>query len=298
MEAAKHIVKNTSFLYAEMAITVFISLYTTRLILSALGTKDFGTFNVVGGAIAMLTFLNNAMAAASQRFISHAQGKGDIEKQKSIFTVSILLHFLIGIALILVLESSTYFLFRRILNIDPHRLFAAKLIYQFMIASIFFTIISVPYNAVINAHENMLLVAILGVIEAMLKLSIGLYLLKTDFDKLITYGLLMALLSILLLTIRRIYCHRKYEEVHIKIKLYFDKILFREMANFAGWNLLGTSAGVIAGNGAPIMLNHFFGTALNAANGISNQLNGQLLAFSNTMLQALNPFITKSEGSG
>jgi Na+-driven multidrug efflux pump len=189
---ANRVVKNTGILYARMAITVFISLYATRLILNALGTTDFGIFNVVAGAIAMLTFLNSAMAGATQRFISYAEGAGDTEKVKTIFNVSIVLH--LGIALLvgLVLEVGGYFLFDGLLKIPMDRLATAQLIYQFMIVSTVLTIISVPYDAIINAHENMLIFAILGVVEALFKLSIALYITYNGSDKLVMYGLLTA----------------------------------------------------------------------------------------------------------
>ena len=142
MQAANRVAVNTGILYARMAITVFISLYATRLILGALGAEDFGLFNVVGGAIAMLTFLNNAMASATQRFMSFAQGEGNADKQKRIFNVSIVLHFFIAIIVILLLEVAGYFLFKDILKIPADRIAVAKLIYQFMAVSTFFTIVS------------------------------------------------------------------------------------------------------------------------------------------------------------
>ncbi|WP_456379203.1 MATE family efflux transporter [Lutibacter sp.] len=298
MEQAKRVAKNTGFLYARMAITVFISLYVTRLVLAALGTEDFGTFNVVGGAIMMLTFLNGAMAAATQRFMSYAEGEGNHKKKKSIFNVSVLLHFIIAIVIVLLLEGAGFFLFDGILKINPERLDAAKLIYQFLIASTFFTIISVPYDAVINAHENMLFVAITGVLESFLKLGIAFYITYTNFDKLISYGFLMAALAILLLIIKRIYSHRKYVEVEINVRKYYDKSLMKEMTGFAGWSFLGSSSSLIANYGQGIVINMFFGTVVNAAQGISNQVSGQLSAFANTMMKALNPVLAKSEGAG
>lgn len=298
MHPAKRVAVNTGFLYARMAITVFISLYATRLILNALGAEDFGLFNVVGGVIAMLTFLNAAMAGATQRFMSYSQGGGDVDKQKHIFNVSVVLHFFIGILVVLLLEIAGYFLFNGILTIPENRVHVAKVIFQFMLVSTFFTIISVPYDAVINAHENMLLVAVLGIVEAFFKLSIAIYITHTTFDKLVTYGLLMASLSILLLVIRRIYCHKKYEEVIINIKSYFSRTLFREMTGFAGWSFLGSASSMISNYGQGIVVNMFFGTVVNAAQGIASQVSGQLGAFAGTMLKALNPIIDKSEGAG
>lgn len=296
MQPSKRVAVNTGILYARMAITVFISLYVTRLILSALGEEDFGIFNVIGGAIAMLTFLNTAMASASQRFMSYAQGEGKFIKQKQIFNVSILLHLIIAIILILVLEGIGFLLFKKVLKIPLDRLNVAMLIFQFMLASTFFTIISVPYDAVINAHENMLFVAVLGVFEAIVKLAIAIYVTYTSFDKLVIYGLLMALLSFLLLVLRGIYTHKKYKEVQINLKKYFSRNLFKEMTSFASWSLLSSSASIVTMQGTSIVLNSFFGLAINAAQGVANQISGQLMAFSNTMLKALNPVIVKSEG--
>ncbi|WP_207175414.1 MATE family efflux transporter [Cellulophaga sp. E16_2] len=296
MQQANRVAKNTGILYIQMAITVTMSLYTTRLILSALGAEDFGIFNVVGGAISMLTFLNTAMTTASQRFMSFAQGEGDFEKQKNIFNVSLVLHFFIGIAVVLLLEIVGYFLFNGILKIDPDRIEVAKMIYQFLIVSTFFTIISVPYDAVMNAHENMLLVAVLRIVEVVLKLGIAIAISYLAIDRLYLFGLLMALLTIVLLIIRQIYCHKKYDEVTIQIKKYYNKSIFKEMTSFAGWSLLGSSASMITMQGMTILINSFFGVIVNAAQGIALQITGQLMAFSNTMLKALNPIIVKSEG--
>lgn len=296
MQQAKKVATNTGILYIQMAITVMMSLYATRLILSALGAEDFGIFNVVGGAIAMLTFLNSAMTTASQRFMSFAQGEGNRIKQKRIFNISLILHFFIAIAVIILLEIAGYFLFDSVLKIAADRLDVAKIIYQFLIVSTFFTIISVPYDAVINAHENMLLVAILRIAEIALKLGIAIYITYIDFDRLYVFGLLTALLTILLLIIRQIYCYKNYDEVSINFKKYYNKILFKEMTSFAGWSLLGSSASMITMQGMTILINSFFGVIVNAAQAIALQITGQLMAFSNTMLKALNPLIVKSEG--
>ncbi len=281
-----------------MAITVFISLYATRLVLAALGATDFGIFNVVAGAIAMLTFLNAAMASATQRFMSFAEGKGDFQAQVRIFNVSVLLHWIIGFVVVLLLELAAYFLFDGILEFPEDRMYAAKLIFQCMVISTFFKIISVPYDAVINAHENMFLVAILGVLESFIKLGIALYITSTAFDTLVTYGFLMALMEVVLLLIRRVYCHRSYAEVTINIKRHYDPVLFKEMGNFAGWSFLGSSTTMFSQYGQAVVLNMFFGPKINASHGIANQISGQMGAFSTTMLKALSPAITKSEGAG
>lgn len=281
-----------------MAITVFISLYSTRLILAALGVSDFGLFNLVGGVISMLGFLNSSMAAATQRFMSFALGAGDLEKVKRIFNMSSLLHWGIAVLVLLLLEGAGYFFFHGVLNIAPDRIEVAKLIYQFMVISTLFTVISVPYEAVITSHENMLVYAIMGVIEAICKLGIAFYITYTGIDHLVMYGLLMAALSILLLLIKRIYCHQVYEECHLHVKQYYDKPLLKEMGGFAGWSLLGISSGMIANYGQSIVLNIYFGTFVNAAQSIAVQISGQLGFFSLTLTKVMNPIIDKYEGSG
>ncbi len=238
------------------------------------------------------------MSTATQRYLSHSEGEGNKDKTKNIFNVSIVLHIVVALMVVLLMEVIGYIIFNDILNIPGERKEAAILIYHFMVATTFFTIISVPYDAVINAHENMKLFALLGVLEAILKLLIAIYITSINSDKLVMYGLLMAVTSILLLIIRRIYCIRTYEECKIDLKEYFDNKIFKEMLKFAMWSFLGASSSMLALYGQGMILNIFFGTVVNAAQGVSNQISGQLSAVSSTLLKALNPLIVKSEGAG
>lgn len=294
---ANRVIKNTGFLYAKMGITMFISLYTTRLILNSLGASDFGIFNIVGGAIAMLGFLNAAMASATQRFMSYSEGEGDKEKQKSIFNVSFILHlgisFVVGIALLI----AGFFFFNGILNIPPDRVFAAKVVYGSLIVSTMFTVMTVPYDAAMNAHENMKYYAIVGIFESFLKLAVAFACVYTSSDKLIIYGSLMACIPLITLSIMRIYCHKHYEECIIAPRKYWQKNLMKEMTSFAGWNFFSSSVTMISAYGQGIILNNFFGTVLNAAQGIASQINGQLQVLSSNMLKAVNPILGKSVGA-
>jgi O-antigen/teichoic acid export membrane protein len=296
--ASQRVVMNTGILYARMAITVLLSLYTTRVTLLALGAEDFGIFNVVGGAVAMLTFLNTSLAAATQRFMSFAHGQDDTSRQSQIFNVSVLLHAAIALVLVVILEVAGVVLFGTVLQIAPERLDAAWMVYQFTVVSTLFTVIAVPYDAVITARENMLLFAVLGVVEAVLKLGIAFAITVTGSDKLMLYGLLTAILTIGLFALRAAHCHVRYQECALAPRKTFDKPLFREMTSFAGWSFLGSSTSMVANYGQGIVLNMFFGTVVNAAQGIAGQVSGQLGAFAGTMLRALNPMITKSEGAG
>jgi O-antigen/teichoic acid export membrane protein len=298
MSTAKRVIKNTGYLYAKMGITMFISLYTTRLVLNSLGASDFGIFSIVGGAIAMLAFLDASMAAATQRFMSYAEGEGNKEKQKKIFNISFVLHFFLALLLGGILLVSGYFFFNGILNIKADRIYAAKVVYASLIISTVFTVMTVPYDAVLNARENMLYYAIVGIIESLLKLGVALAVVYLAGDKLVLYGVLMAIVPLVVMITMRVYCHRKYDECVIAPKKYWDKKLLKEMGGFAGWSLFGASSGLIGNYGSSLLLNHFFGTVVNAAQGIVVQLNGQILVLCNNLIKALNPVILKKQGEG
>ena len=297
-QTANRVIKNTGYLYAKMAITMFVSLYTTRLILNSLGTSDFGIYNIVGGAIAMLGFLSATMAGATQRFMSFTEGQGNIEKKKSIFNISLTIHFFTALVVGILLVVAGFVFFNGILNIPSTRIEAAEVVYCSLIISTMFTIMSVPYDAVLNSHENMLYYSIVGIVESILKLIVAFVCVYTSSDKLIIYGMLMACIPFVTLTVMRIYCHRNYNECIIKPRTYWDKHTFREMLGFAGWNMGGTMVIMFSSYGQGIILNNFFGTILNAAQGIASQLNGQMQALSSNVLKALNPLLGKSAGAG
>jgi O-antigen/teichoic acid export membrane protein len=224
--------------------------------------------------------------------------EGDKEKQKRIFNISFILHFAIAILMGIVLLITGWFFLNGILNIAPERMYAAKVIYGSLIVSTIFTVMTVPYDAVLNARENMLYYSIVGVVESLLKFAAALVIIRAPGDKLILYGILMACIPLLTMTAMRIYCHKKYEECIIAPRKYWDKKLIIEMSRFAGWNLTGAASGMISQYGLGIVLNNFFGVILNSAQAIANQISGQLMVFSNTMMRALNPVIAKSEGGG
>ena len=277
---------------------MFVSLYTTRLILNALGASDFGIYNIVGGAIAMLGFLNASMASATQRFMSYAEGEGNKEKQKYIFNISVVLHAGIAIFIAVVLLVAGYFFFNGILNIPTERMGAAKVVYLSLIISTLLTVMNVPYDAVMNAHENMRYYALVGILESFLKLAVAFACVYASGDKLIIYGILMACIPLLTLNVMKVYCHKHYDECVVKPRKYWNRGLMKEMTSFAGWSFVGSMGSIVGNYGVGIVLNNFFGTILNAALGIANQLNGMLLFFSNSMLKALNPVIVKKLGEG
>lgn len=297
MGVANKVILNTAILYGRMLLTMGVSLYSTRLVLNALGSTDYGIFNLVAGVIAMLAFLNTAMATSTQRYLSFHQGKNEPNLLKKIFTNSLILHLLIGSIIVIGLEIGSFFLFNGFLNIPEARIGSAKIIYHFMVCSIFFSVTAVPFFASLYAHENMIWIAVVYIIEALLKLGMALLLLKTHADKLVLYGFLTAVISFLVLVLHMVYCLKKYEECTLFKFWIVDKSLIKELTSFAGWNLFGSLCSLGRIEGLTILLNLFFGTVINAAYGIATQIAGQLGFFSATMLQALNPQIMKSEGA-
>ena len=298
MSTSSRVIKNTSYLYIKMGITIIVSLYSTRIVLASLGASDFGIFNVVGGAIAMLGFLNSTLAHATQRFMSYAEGEGDLERKRSVFNVSVVLHLFIALVTVVLLLVAMFPLFNGAFNIETDRLLAAKVIYYSLIFSTVLTIINVPYDAVMNAHENMLYYSIIGVFESVLKLTVAFICAYSSRDKLILYGILMACIPLITLSIMKVYCHHHYDECVIAPIRYWDKSMVQQIADFFGWNFLTAISSLLTAQGIGIVLNHFFGAVLNAAQGIANQVNGALSNFSTNMMKALNPVITKSAGSG
>lgn len=296
MSSSSRIIKNTGYLYIKTLVSLFVSLYVTRVVLNTLGSEDFGIYNVVGGAITMLGFFNLSMASTVQRYLNNAQGKKDIQAQKEIYNVAVVFHGVIAILMFLVLWLAQFILFNGVLYITLERINAAHWVYLSLMISTFFTIISVPYDAMINAHEDMLTYSIIGIIDIVIKLIIALAITYMNGDRLIIYSVLMIFIPILTYIMMKIYSVKHYEECKVNIRKFYNKKRAKEILGFAGWNLVGTSSGMIGNYGNNIILNHFFGSVLNAASGIAIQLNGMLSVLSGQFLKALNPVIYKLGG--
>lgn len=295
---AKRVIVNTGVLYGRMLLTVGVSLYATRIVLNALGSEDFGVYNLVAGIVAILSFLNNAMATATQRFLSFYQGKRDLGMQRAVFSSSASLHLFIGIILVALLEFTGLFLFDGFLNIPEERIDTARIVYHWVVLSVFFTVQTVPFTGVLISRENMLWVALVGIAEVVLKLVLAFSLLTTDWDKLAMYSAGLAVIHFLSLLLYMFYCLQKYPECRLNHIFHPDIRQMRELMSFTGWNLFGAMCGVGRTQGIAIILNLFFGAMINAAYGIANQVSGQLSFFSSSLLRAINPQIMKSEGAG
>ncbi|SDS26805.1 Na+-driven multidrug efflux pump [Polaribacter sp. KT25b] len=298
MNSVKRVVKNTLFLYIKMLVTICIALFSTRLVLEALGVVDYGVYNLVGGVIALLAFLNSAMTVSTQRYLSVNIGTGNSSKISQVFKTSIRLHLIIGIFIVILLELVGLFIFDGFLNIPSDRLETAKIIYHLMVVSTFFTINAVPYDASINANEHLVFDSILGIIESFVKLVIAVYLITYEKDRLLLYVILLTLLIILVRVIKSIYCFMKFEECSFRARgTGVSRVLFKEMFSFARWNMFGSLAAIGRNQGIAVILNIFFGAAINASFAIANQVSAQLSSFSAMMLKAVNPQIMKKEGA-
>ena len=275
-----------------MLVSMCINLYTSRLILKTLGTEDFGIYNVVASFVIAFGFLNSAMNASTQRFLTLELGKNDMSRLGQIFKMSMLIHILISLFVIVIAESIGSYLLNFKLNIPSERLLAANYIFQFSLATLVLTILSVPYNAVIVARERMGAFAIISLIEVCLKLLAVVVLQFVRFDKLIIYGLFLFIIAFTIRLIYNIYCVAHFPES--KFGFYFEPNLFKNMFSFAGWNLIGVFAGVSYNQGVNILLNIFGGPIVNAARGIAFQVSGAINQLVSNFQLAVNPPIIKS----
>lgn len=295
-ENNKRIAKNTLLLYVRMLFLLGVSLYTSRVVLNALGVVDYGLYNVVGGVIVMLSSLTGSLAGTSSRFITYELGVGNMERMKQVFGNVIFLHWLsAGIILVLAETVGIWFLQTQ-LQIPVGREDAAFWVYELSIVSALIGIISVPYDAAIIAHEKMGAFAYISILDAVLKLAIVYLLVTLPFDRLIVYALLLLLVQVIDRIIYGVYCTRHFEETRVKTT--YDKEIFRSIFSYSLWTLNGSLAYFGFTQGLNILLNMFFGPAVNAARGIAVQVQGVCLQFCNNFQMALNPQLTKSYAQG
>lgn len=288
----KRIAKNTILLYIRMMLTMLISLYTSRVILQTLGVNDFGIYNVVGGIVAMFGFINGAMTSAVQRYITFAQGKGDVTEQRKVFSCSVNVQVCIAAILFILAETiGLWFLYNK-MTIPIDRFDAAFWVYQCSIISSLVLIMAVPYNATIIAHERMSAFAYISISDVTMKLLIVFLLNFTPFDKLKLYAVLILMVQTSISFLYIIYCKRHFPDA--KYTLQRNPGLFKEMVSFASWSLFGNMAAVAFTQGLNILLNVFFGPAVNAARAIAVQVQGAINMFSSNFQMALNPQITKT----
>lgn len=292
----KRIAKNAMFLYLRMFIIMFISLYTSRLILEVLGIEDYGIYNIVGGVIVLFSFINSAMASSTQRFITYELVENHIDSIKRTFGISLSIHILIAGTIFILGETIGLWFLNNKLVIPIERLAAANWVFQFSILSCLVSVLNVPYIAIIIAYEKMTVYAVISVLDVVIKLLVIIAVSFWYNDRLIMYAILLSFISILDLLIYVKYTWKHY--VVTRTFGYFEKKKFVEMISFAGWSLWGNIAYITYTQGLNVLLNLFFGPVVNATRGIAVQVESAIRNFSMSFQTALNPQITKSYAEG
>ena len=292
----KTIAKNTVMLYIKMVFTLLLSLYTSRVILNTLGVVDNGVYNVVGGAVGMFMFLNGALSGATSRFLTYEQVRGDADTLNKTFCASLLVHIVVGLVIILLLETVGLWLLNNKLVIPEERMHAARIVYQFSVIATLLSITQVPYSASVISHEKMGVFAFMSILEALLKLLICYLILISPFDKLVTYGFLIMLMKILVMMIYRIYCRTHFKECHFRIVK--DWQLIKPILTFSGWDLFGNLSCVVRDQGVDIVQNIFGGPVINSAAGLAGTANGAVASLANNITTAIRPSIVKCYSIG
>ena len=292
----KRIAKNTLLLYIRTILIMLVSLYTSRVVLNTLGVEDYGIYQAVGGVVAMFSVISGALSNSISRFITFGIGKGDKEELLRTFSTSIIIQIVISTVILLLCELIGVWFLNMKMDIPDGRMVAANWVLQCSLITFVVGLISTPYNACIIAHEHMNAFAYISIIEAVLKLVIVYFLCVSPFDKLQTYVVLLVMVSIFIRFLYSVYCSRHFEEC--RSKLTYDKAIFRQMLGFAGWNFFSNGAYIFNTQGISILVNLYFGVALNAARGIATQVDASVMQFVNNFTMAVNPQITKSYASG
>jgi len=294
MSDNKRIAKNTLFLYFRMFLTMGLGLYSSRLILESLGVIDYGIYGIVGGIVTMFSFFNSAMISATERYLAFDIGQNNYTKLKKTFNSVLIIHFLIAILVLILAETIGIWFLNNHLVIPKDRLYAANWVFQFSIFSFFFTIIQVPYVAMIVAKEHLNIYAYINVLETILKFIsvVLLFYIGQNNDRLIIYAFFITLTALIIRFIYWIYCKKKFRETHYEFS--YDKKYYVELLSYSGWNLFGNIAGVVRGQGVNVLLNLFFGPVLNATFSLTLMIQGVITNFVSSFQMAVNPQIVKN----
>lgn len=292
-ENSKRIAKNSFHLYMRMLFNLGVSLYTSRVVLNVLGVEDFGLFNVVGGVVAMFSFLNNSMAGATQRFLTYEIGKGEHGELGKTFNISVTIHLIIAVLVFVLGETiGLWFVYNKLV-IPIERFSAALWVYHLSILTAFVSIVNVPYYGLVMAKERMDIFAYLSVLQTVLKLLIVFVLVFFGFDKLKLYAILTAGVTLLIFICYQTVCRKLFIESIVN-KLIWEKARFKQMSTFALWVMNGNLAVVGYTQGLNVLLNLFFGPSVNAARGVAVQVQNAIMGFASSFQSSINPQITKS----
>lgn len=296
-ENNKRIAKNTALLYIRMLFQMLVGLYASRLVLQNLGIVDYGLYNVVGGVVAMFEFLNGSMGTATSRFLNFELGKNqNAVKLRQVFSTTLIIHTIIALIVVVLAETIGLWYIHHQLVCPDERMHAIDIVYQTTIIATVLSIISVPYNAAIVSHEKMGAFAYISIFEVSANLLIVYSLSFITYDHLITYSVLILALKSIVFYVYIHYCKRNFQETIGE--WLFDKSLFKEMGSFALWIMNGSFAAVCYTQGLNLLLNAFFGPAVNAARGVAVQVQSKIVGFSSNFQTATKPQIIKSYASG
>lgn len=288
----KQIAKNTLLLYFRMLLTMVVSLYTSRIVLNALGVEDFGIYNVVGGVVAMFSLLSGSLSTAISRFITYELGKGEQGNLNKIFSSAVTIQITLAAIIILFAELIGVWFLNTQMTIPVSRITASNWVFQISLLTFVINLISIPYNASIIAHEKMSAFAYISILEVVGKLVTAYLITISPIDKLIFYSFLMCIIALVVRFTYGYYCKKHFTEC--TYSFIWDKQLLKQMFGFAGWNFIGTASAVLRDQGGNILINLFNGPIVNAARGIAFQVNNAIQGFVNNFMIALNPQITKS----
>lgn len=296
-EDSKRIARNTLLLYVRMLLLLFIGLFTSRVVLAALGETDYGVYNAVGGMVTVFTFLTASISSAISRFLAFELGKGgDAIRMRKLFSAGIAIQLVFALVLVILAETAGLWFLHHRMNIPDGRMGAAEIVLQCSLVALVIQLLAIPYNAAIIAREKMSAFAFISLLEAGLKLAVALMVKYCLNDRLVLYAFLMAAVALVVRMSYGYYCRRHFPES--RGKLIVDRSLLREIFSFSGWNFFGSSSYVLNTQGVTILVNIFFGVALNAARGVALQIENIAKQFVSNFLTAINPQITKSWASG
>lgn len=299
MNPTNRIIVNTVAQYGKSIINIGLSLYSTRLILDALEASDYGVYSVVGGVVAMLGFITNGLVVTTQRYISFYHGRGNRSYVSQVFTNSLFLHILFGMAICLVLVCLKGWLFGRMLNIPPLRLETAVDVYFITIAMLFITIVTAPFKALFIARENIVFISVVEVCDGIIKLLFAIGLSYVTIDRLMIYAFLMCSIQALNFLAFSVYGRIRFEECRLRIRRSdISAVIIRQLMGFAGWTIYSMGTLAARNQGMAIVINHFFGTLVNAAYGVAAQVDAAIMFVSSSIINAMNPQIMKAEGAG
>lgn len=293
-ENTKRLAKNTLYLYFRSIFCLVVSLYSSRLILQTLGVDDYGVNNVVAGFASMFTLVTGSLSSAISRFLTFELGTGNTEKQRQVFSISLTM--MAGFALIIILLAVTVgqWYIQNVMNIPDGRETAALWAFYCAILSVVTGLLVSPFNSTIIAHEKMGIYALINIIEAVFQLGLALFLAFGTYsiDRLILYTVVWTSCGIALRIFAAVYAISLFKEC--RPRLYYEKQLAKQMYSFAGWNFMSSVSGTLSGQGINLLINFFYGPAVNAARGLSDTVQRSVSMFVNNFTIALTPQITKS----